>query len=105
MLPSRPYFQNSHLTKKKKRDGVKKKLIYIYIYIIFQGNNFIFLENINNKSSLKNKETRNSRGLCADVPTAPWCSCGSVAANKPSHKRIVNKRRCRQVHVKFLKRR
>ena len=61
MLPSRPYFQNSHFTKKKIRDGFKKKT-YIYIYIIFQGNNFIFLGNINNKSSLKNKETRNSRG-------------------------------------------
>ena len=63
MLPSRPYFQNSHFTKKKIRDGFKKKTyIYIYIYIIFQGNNFIFLGNINNKSSLENKETRNSRG-------------------------------------------
>ena len=62
MLPSRPYFQNSHLAEKKIRDGFKKKLLYIYIYIIFQGNNFIFLGNINNKSSLENKETRNSRG-------------------------------------------
>ena len=61
MLPSRPYFQNSHLAEKKIRDGFKKNL-YIYIYIIFQGNNFIFLGNINNKSSLENKETRNSRG-------------------------------------------
>ena len=42
--------------------GLKKTFIYIYIYIIFQGNNFIFLGNINNKSSLENKETRNSRG-------------------------------------------
>ena len=66
MLPSRPYFQNSHLTKKI-RDGFKKKK-YIYIYIIFQGNNFIFLGNINNKSSLKNKETRNSRGTMGPRP-------------------------------------
>ena len=67
MLPSRPYFQNSHLAEKKIRDGFKKNL-YIYIYIIFQGNNFIFLGNINNKSPLENKETRNSRGAIGPRP-------------------------------------
>ena len=57
MLPTDHIFK-IHISPKKIRDRFKKKLIYIYIYITFQGNNFIFLENINNKSSLENKDKK-----------------------------------------------